>query len=87
MSPGTRSASGTSTRRAGLGCSWISKYRRASSAASSARSRRNTVAVLLTIAFSLSAAILDLRSCQKRIATDNTTIEPITSVAFMSSVR
>ena len=42
--------------------------------------------MLLTIALSLSAAMLDLRSCQKRIATEITTIEPITMVAFMSSV-
>jgi hypothetical protein len=45
-----------------------------------------TVAVLLTIALSASAAWLDLVSCQKRNKVESTTIEKITMAAFMSSV-
>jgi hypothetical protein len=85
-SPGTSCFIGTSERRAPFGCRTTSKYLRACSAASSAGSRRITVAVLLTISLSLSAALLDLASCQKRISVDSTTIEAMTTVAFMSSV-
>ncbi|MNL14119.1 hypothetical protein D3C87_1350490 [compost metagenome] len=49
-------------------------------------SRRSTVAVLLTIALSASAAWLDLLSCQKRSRVESTTMEKITMAAFMSSV-
>jgi len=49
-------------------------------------SRRITVAVLLTIALSASAAWLDLLSCQKRSSVDSTTMEKITVAAFRSSV-
>ncbi len=45
-----------------------------------------TVAVLLTMALSASAALLDLPSCQKRSRVESTTIAPITMAAFMSSV-
>ena len=45
-----------------------------------------TVAVLLTIAFNLSAALLDLASCQKRSNVERATMLAITIVAFMSSV-
>ena len=46
-----------------------------------------TVAVLLTIALSRSAARLERPSCTKRMNVLNTTIVAITTVAFMSSVR
>ncbi|MNN60365.1 hypothetical protein D3C81_1755410 [compost metagenome] len=49
-------------------------------------SRRITVAVLLTMAFSASAAWLDLLSCQKRSNVDSTTMEKITTAALRSSV-
>ncbi|MNZ70312.1 hypothetical protein D3C78_886450 [compost metagenome] len=52
----------------------------------SSRSRRITVAVLLTIALRASAAWLDLVSCQKRSKVESTTMEKITMAAFMSSV-
>ncbi|MCY1420966.1 hypothetical protein D9M71_366050 [compost metagenome] len=69
-SPGTRCLIGNSIR-----C-----------APRSSRSRRITVAVLLTIALRASAAWLDLVSCQKRRKVESTTMEKITMAAFMSSV-
>jgi len=44
------------------------------------------VEVLLTIALSRSAALLERDSCRKRSTVDSTTMLPMTSVAFMSSV-
>lgn len=48
--------------------------------------RRNTVAVVLTMAFNRSAARFERASCTKRINVPSTTIVPITTVALMSSV-
>ncbi len=51
-----------------------------------AKSRRMTVAVLLTMALSASAALFDLASCQKRSRVESTTMEKITVAALRSSV-
>ncbi len=48
---------------------------------SALKSRRITVAVLLTISLSASAALLDLASCQKRSKVDSTTMVLITTAA------
>ena len=53
----------------------------------SGRLPRSTVAVLLTMALSASAALLDLPSCQKRSSVDSATMLPITRAPFMSWVR
>ena len=44
------------------------------------------MAVVLTMALSASAALFALASCQKRSNVENTTMVPMTRVAFMSSV-
>lgn len=69
-SPGTRSRIGTSMR----------------SAPPVPSSGRSTVEVLLTIALSSSAALFERDSCRKRSTVDSTTMLPITTAAFMSSV-
>ena len=79
QSAGIMSPADSTTRSPGTNCLIGSSMR-------AVQSRRRTVAVLLTIAFSASAAWLDLVSCQNRSNVESTTMEKITMAAFMSSV-
>lgn len=87
MSPADSRITSPGTRR------WMGSSARPPASSGDARagalpaSGRSTVAVLLTMALSASAAWLDFSSCQKRSRVDSSTMLAMTTVAFMSSVQ
>ena len=85
QSAGIMSPADSQTRSPGTSSLMATSMRRASAPAACAG--RSTVAVLLTMALSASAAWLDLRSCQKRSSVDSTTMVLISRAPLVSCVR
>jgi hypothetical protein len=81
-SPGTSRRMGTSIRRGPAALAPVAWP----AAGASPWARRSTVAVLLTMDLSLSAASWDRLSCQKRRPVESTTMAVMTVAALMSSV-